>query len=186
MFFDNGYHIERRLLREDERKSLSNAVKILREKGLLRHNDGGVEKAFFAYGLPFTENALLGLLPTISELTSACLQPAYSYLRVYEHGAVLEKHVDRFACEISVSITVDTDRDWPLYLQDGSKTISAILNPGDGLIYRGIDIPHWRKAFEGEYHTQVFLHYVKTDGAYRHLKFDKRAGGILTPISSSE
>jgi len=48
------------------------------------------------------------------------------------------------------------------------------LSPGDGVIYKGTEIPHWRNEFTGDYYSQVFLHYVKADGKYKDNYRDKR------------
>ena len=91
------------------------------------------------------------------------LEPTYSYLRVYKNGDVLHKHTDRKACEYSVSLTLKRearDEIWPLYLET-DKTYETLLDEGDGLIYKGIENPHWRDKFEGERLAQVFLHYVR-------------------------
>ena len=47
--------------------------------------------------------------------------------------------------------------------------------PGDALLYRGIELPHWREAFDGDRMAQVFLHYVDRDGPHRDWAYDKRA-----------
>jgi hypothetical protein len=44
------------------------------------------------------------------------------------------------------------------------------------LIYRGIDIPHWRETYDGDRLAQVFLHYVDQNGPHNEWKFDKRPG----------
>ena len=52
------------------------------------------------------------------------------------------------------------------------------LEPGDGVIYRGCEVEHWREAFDaptGSWQTQVFLHYVDKNGPYGDFcKFDSR------------
>jgi hypothetical protein len=48
--------------------------------------------------------------------------------------------------------------------------------PGDMVVYRGIEIEHWREPFdaeEGSYQVQVFLHYVDANGGLKHLKYDQ-------------
>jgi hypothetical protein len=52
---------------------------------------------------------------------------------------------------------------------DGKK---VNLKPGDGVIYRGCEIEHWREAYEGDYHIQAFLHYVDANGKYANYKGD--------------
>jgi len=50
------------------------------------------------------------------------------------------------------------------------------LNPGDMLVYKGMDFEHWREEFQGENCGQVFLHYndVITDNSKQN-KYDGRA-----------
>jgi hypothetical protein len=45
---------------------------------------------------------------------------------------------------------------WSIFI-DGAE---VKMDPGDMIIYNGIDLPHWRKKFRGIYHTQVFFHYT--------------------------
>ena len=52
---------------------------------------------------------------------------------------------------------------------DGKK---INLKPGDGVIYKGHDIEHWREPYEGDYHMQVFLHYVDANGKFANHKGD--------------
>ena len=43
------------------------------------------------------------------------------------------------------------------------------MGEGDGVIYKGTDIEHWRETCagpEGYYSGQVFLHYVRKNGKY--------------------
>ena len=81
--------------------------------------------------------------------------------------------------------------DWPIYLSpnenvgapDGKKItpfsnakgIKVDLDPGDMLVYRGVELEHWREKFKGKECIQVFLHYNnrKTWGAKDNM-FDKR------------
>jgi hypothetical protein len=53
-------------------------------------------------------------------------------------------------------------------LQKGEDR-SVILHPGDGMIYKGCERPHWRETLpqeekDGLYYHQVFFHYVLCDG----------------------
>jgi hypothetical protein len=49
------------------------------------------------------------------------------------------------------------------------------LRPGDGMVYRGTEVRHWREAFAGTEATQLFLHYVDQEGPYGDWKFDRRS-----------
>ena len=89
----------------------------------------------------------------------------YYYDRFYNPGQELTKHADRDVCEISVTVHVSTnlegeDADWPIWVKtpdtytDETKASvlvpgenrAVILQPGDGMIYKGCERPHWRDA----------------------------------------
>ena len=56
-----------------------------------------------------------------------------------------------------------------------NKGIKVDLNPGDMLVYRGCDLEHWRKPFEGDDCVQVFLHYNEEGTFKPEDKFDGRS-----------
>jgi hypothetical protein len=176
MFEKDGYEVVRNLIPGRTRRQIEDSIRFLRTKGALKYDDGLVEKAFSAYGVPVTERLLQSLSPTISKLTGFPLYPTYSYLRLYLKGAVLPRHVDRASCEISVTLTISSEGTdpWPIFLDVNGRTVSVKLEPGDALIYRGQDLAHWRECFEGESQLQVFLHYVRQDGPYSRFRFDER------------
>jgi len=121
--------------------------------------------------------ALLGYLqPRMEEITGKRLYPTYSCLRVYKHGDTLPRHIDRPACEFSVTLCLgyDADYNWPIKVGDKDNPSALEIKPGDGVVYKGCDLPHWREAFEGVTHSQVFLHYVDADGPNAHCKLDGR------------
>lgn len=124
------------------------------------------------------ESILLHLQPAMEQATGLTLLPTYSYLRIYETGAVLAKHTDRHACEISASLTIgyDAPEPWPLRLESNGQPRSITLEPGDMLLYKGREIPHWREQFDGRYWIQAFFHYVDAAGELASYKFDGRAG----------
>jgi predicted 2-oxoglutarate/Fe(II)-dependent dioxygenase YbiX len=100
--------------------------------------------------------------------------PTYSYARVYKKGDVLAKHVDRDACEISLTIHLDGDEDWSIYIENPSgDKIPVTLKSGDALLYLGCTAPHWRESFTGNFYSQVFLHYVRSNDKKSYTYFDK-------------
>jgi hypothetical protein len=131
----------------------------------------------FAYGDFITDGLMAGLLPQIEKSSGLKLFPTYSYCRVYKHGDVLSRHTDRVSCEVSISICLGykPNKPWPFWIEGPKGPSSIILKPGDAVLYRGIECPHWREAFAGEYQAQIFLHYVDQNGPYADWKFDKRA-----------
>lgn len=117
------------------------------------------------------------------------LHETYYYDRFYFPGQELTKHVDRDACEISVSVHIGSNINTPWYfeLTDVSgKNIKINLNPGDGIVYKGCEICHWRSPMPGKkinrirkfigmkefYYHQIFFHYVLSDGHRVHCAFD--------------
>ena len=98
----------------------------------------------------------------MEKVTGLKLYPAYTYARIYKKGDELKRHKDRFSCEISTTMNLGGD-DWPIYLEPsgetGKKGIKVDLKPGDMLVYRGMELEHWREEFQGDNCAQVFLHY---------------------------
>lgn len=138
------------------------------------------------YGGPVLDGLLAEILPKAEFCTGLKLFPTYCYGRVYRHGDELKRHLDRAACEISVSLNLgqEPDEPWPLHLGLGDLDVPIALRPGDGLFYRGTLLPHWRNPFPGQSLTQVFLHYVDQNGPNRHEKFDRRAQ-LSTPLMTA-
>jgi hypothetical protein len=138
--------------------------------------DGTSSGAWSAPGDCFMDGLLMDLLPFAEEASRLKLFPTYSYFRVYSRGDVLEKHTDRPSCEISLSLCLgyEAERAWPLLVEGPAGVSSVELAPGDGLLYRGIECPHWREPMDGEQTAQVFLHYVDQNGPYAEWKYDKR------------
>ena len=119
------------------------------------------------------------LLPIMEKETNLKLKPIYSYTRIYLGGAELKKHVDRPSCEISASITLkyfyeDKNYKWPLFM--GNTPI--VIESGDGVIYKGCEIEHWRPIFNQpkEYwHHQLFIHYVDLNGPHKNIEEELEA-----------
>jgi hypothetical protein len=124
------------------------------------------------------ETLMLKCQPKMEKATGLKLHPAYTYARIYKKGDELKRHKDRFSCEISTTMNLAGDN-WPIYLEPsgekGMEGVKVNLKPGDMLVYRGIELEHWREKFKGEECVQVFLHYnnSKTKGAKDNM-FDKR------------
>ena len=124
------------------------------------------------------ETLMLKCQPIMEKTTGLKLYPAYTYARIYKKGDVLERHKDRFSCEISTTMNLGGDQ-WPIYLEpsgkEGLKGKAINLKPGDMLVYSGCQLEHWREKFKGKYCAQVFLHYnnKKTPGSKDNM-FDKR------------
>jgi hypothetical protein len=125
---------------------------------------------------PVMEELLHRLTPWIERLAGCPLHPTYAYFRVYRTADALPKHCDRAACEISVTLNLGyvAREAWPIFLRGAGDPVAVRLEPGDALLYRGIELLHWREPFEGEQCAQVFLHYVAQDGPHAHRRYNGR------------
>jgi hypothetical protein len=143
---------------------------------LLLTGDDQVPNTPAGYGDPAFDGLLEYLRSSVEKHSGLRLLPTYSYFRLYKRGDVLKRHRDRKACEISLSLNIGQRpaEPWPLCVESERESYSASLLPGDALLYRGIDLFHWREVYEGEALVQVFLHYVDRDGPHADKKFDGR------------
>tara|TARA_R100001015_G_C4612066_1_gene167545 strand:+ start:205 stop:891 length:687 start_codon:yes stop_codon:yes gene_type:complete len=160
--------------------------------------DPQVINTYSIYGDIAMETILEEIRPLMERVCERRLYETYSYARIYKRGDVLARHKDRFSCEISTTMNLGGDP-WPIYINPNPQAgyvygphtgvhkiqkymptndegVRVDLNPGDMLIYRGMDLEHWRDEFQGENCGQVFLHYndVVTDSSKQN-KYDGRA-----------
>ena len=125
-----------------------------------------------AYADTLMETLLEISCPTLEHVTGLKLYPTYSYFRVYKNGDILEPHFDRPACEISCTLLLGYQAQ--MHFKQGELSTTVDFSPGDAVVYRGMDVAHWREAFEGTYNAQVFLHFVDQNGPHAGERFDKR------------
>jgi hypothetical protein len=176
-FLTNKYKIVRNVINKEFLEYL-NLYFIFNEIKNPGRVDNQVPTAYSTYADPMTESILSNLKNKIEEETELELWPAYSFYRIYRTGDVLHPHKDRPSCEISATLCLyhsySNNFSWPIFV-DG-KQIN--LNIGDMLIYKGIEVTHWRNKFippsNTDYHIQTFLHYVQKNGEHREWKYDKR------------
>jgi hypothetical protein len=107
------------------------------------------------------------LWPRIESIVGEELLPTYSYARLYSNGDDLREHIDRPACEISLTLQLGRSHHyaWPIWM--GGQRVD--LAEGDGVLYKGCEIPHHRKTCEGPegyYSGQVFNHFVRKNGDF--------------------
>jgi hypothetical protein len=98
------------------------------------------------------------------------IKPSYVYLASYLSGAELKKHIDRAQCEFSVTLCLDFSPEpklatsWPIQLDTPKGTVTVYQALGDGLVYRGTKLPHYRSPLAvGHTSTSIFFHYVPAD-----------------------
>jgi Rps23 Pro-64 3,4-dihydroxylase Tpa1-like proline 4-hydroxylase len=136
--------------------------------------DDQIEQSHSKYNYIDFLELLCNATPEVGEFLGENVLPTYTYSRVYKRGAELIKHTDRDACEISLTVHLDGDKDWPIYIKNPKgETISLNLKSGDAMMYLGCDAEHWRDVYEGDRYVQVFLHYVRSRGDKGYAYFDK-------------
>ena len=116
------------------------------------------KNTFCLYGDAAFDLVAETLKPVFEKHVGKPLYTTYTYTRLYTPGDTLKKHTDRGSCEISATINLGGDP-WPIYMLSGKKKVEINLKPGDGLIYYGLELPHWRDAFKGKECSQLFVHY---------------------------
>jgi len=64
------------------------------------------------------------------------------------------------------------NEEWPIYLENKEQKIiyKGVTKPGDGVIYKGCKLPHWRNECNKKWTRQFFSHYSSDVG----LEFDKK------------
>lgn len=83
--------------------------------------------------------------PEVSKLIGETTLPTYTYARVYRNGDVLEKHIDRPECEVSLTVNLGGSEEWDIWIESGEggeKEVPISLKPGDALIYLGSEAHH--------------------------------------------
>ena len=108
----------------------------------------------------------------IAQVAGEPVKPSYVYLASYLAGAELKKHTDREQCEFSLTFALDfspepaRETPWPIRLETPRGEVTVHQALGDGLMYRGTRVPHYRDMLaEGKTSTSIFFHYVPADFA---------------------
>lgn len=169
----HGYLLVKGLLAPDLARVFYKTLLLMHWRGE-SFRDNHMPTSSAVTNIPLTDALLLELQPRIEAVAGAALVPTYSYARVYFHGDTMIRHVDRGACEVSVSINLGRDGGTGgLWFAPGTE---LRMDEGDGAIYLGCEASHWRERFTGQALGQVFLHYVRKDGPYARDYFDRIPG----------
>ena len=121
----------------------------------------------------YNDSLMSALLDTklsiVEKESNLKLFPTYAYWRYYVFGGTLKKHLDRPACEISITSCIKKYDDWPIVVEGTSFE----LEEGDAILYAGCDQEHYRPGiYKGKGMAQVFLHYVNKEGPFADHAYD--------------
>jgi hypothetical protein len=180
------------------------------ERGLIKYRNNRMDKfvhieeefqvngSLSRYNIPIYRELHYLVKNQLEQILDMDLYPSYYFDRFYFAGQKLDRHTDRPACEISVTLQVSSNRSepWPIWfeLPDGSEQYVS-MNDGDAVIYKGCEREHWRDPLPSQYnktqklirkirrlpddtyHHQLFLHYVDANGPFLHHAYD-----VLDPV----
>tara|TARA_R100001443_G_C3306095_1_gene166543 strand:+ start:49 stop:657 length:609 start_codon:yes stop_codon:yes gene_type:complete len=128
--------------------------------------DSEIPGAFVAYNPDLAKDLQYEKCDSISSIIGSKVLPTYCFARRYVKGNVLKIHTDRPACEISLTIHLNGDRSWPIWITTPKgNAVSVDLESGDAMVYLGSIAPHWREEYLGDSYSQVFFHYVREESS---------------------
>lgn len=170
-FWDRGYATIANLMNARQLAFARAAIGLSERSGRMVHRTGIVPQgALNEYSAPVALLMLRQCLPAVEASVGKELLPTYAFWRIYGHGAQLNRHFDREACEVSATITIDAEPHsaaWPIWFRDLSGNESSLALPaGSAALYQGMRVEHWREPYGGQRQCQIFLHYVVADGPY--------------------
>ena len=204
-YASNGYALVKRLLD----KKVTNAIlSVIAEE--LRPNHASIDRqyvfapvlnrpSFEKYGPEYTPLKFLvwGMTPIMEKLIKVPLDPSYNFFRIYRGGDVCKVHSDRPSCEHSMSLTLQYSdgKIWPFDIGldsdsgprqiradfDGAEFKALKMQPGDAVIYRGVETRHGRVSPNpNEWSAHIFFHWVERGGRYAESAFE--CGSSIEPV----
>ncbi len=155
-----------RLLHSDQRHAYAAYYRALVASGRWNMGDGQVTRRHGWHDEPMARFLHHQLTPFVSRVAGEPVKATYCYSSAYHGGAALPAHVDREQCEFTMSLLLDQSAElahdpWALWFAAPSGHRRVVLNPGEAVLFRGCDLPHWRDAAPAEHEqTMLLFHYV--------------------------
>ena len=169
---EQNFLVLRELIPPDEAKEIGKQFKENCET-IKFPGDTQAKNSHSVYNYKEALELLCNMTNDISKIIEEPVLPTYTYGRIYKENSVLKKHTDRPACEVSITLHLDGDHVWPIWIQNQKGRSHCIeLKSGDALLYLGCIAPHWRDEFDGSWYAQFFMHYVRSNGPAAECYFD--------------
>ena len=133
---DNNYlHIPNFISKEKANSLANQIIAFSKTIGNDMQHDPQAPNSLAKYNyLPFVK-VLVKKINEVSTILEEDVLPTYTYTRIYRHGEVLNRHRDRPACEISITLNLKKDNEWPIWFQKpNGEEISLELNQGDAVM----------------------------------------------------
>lgn len=170
LFQQRGYAPLPALIHPFHVAALRRYYRCLIRTGAFHLGDKQSHRRYVAYNEPVARFFHRQIAGRVAALAGLPVKPSYVYLASYLSGAELRKHTDRAQCEFSVTLCLDfspepvLETPWPIRLDTAEGPVTVYQALGDGLAYRGTQVPHSREALgEGQTSTSIFFHYVSED-----------------------
>ena len=139
-------------------------------RGAIRLGDEQSSRRYVAHNESVARFFHHQMTNAVSAIVGEIVKPSYVYFACYLSGAELRKHIDRPQCEFSVTLSLDFSPEpalatsWPIRLDTPAGAITVYQALGDGLVYRGTKVPHYRTRLAPDRtSTSIFFHYVPAD-----------------------
>jgi hypothetical protein len=169
-FRENGYVPLGRLIHPFNLAAMRRYYRHAIRCGDIRLGDEQSSRRYFAHNESVACFFHHQIANAVGAIAGEAIKPSYVYFGSYLSGAELKKHTDREQCEISVTLCVDFSPEpelatsWPIRLDTAEGPVKVYQALGDGLVYRGTRVPHYRHVLaEGRTSTSIFFHYVPAD-----------------------
>jgi hypothetical protein len=137
------------------------------DQGFVQFGDPEWPNRFFSGLDGLTYFFLRQLTPVIGEIVGEKVQPTFSYFASYHPGSELRAHRDRKQCHYAMSVFLDHPladdlTTWPIYLKppDAPEAVPISISLGDGLLYFGTEVLHYRPPLVDGHSTHWFLFWV--------------------------
>ena len=192
-YLQDKYVVLHRLLPPAQMKAMRRYYRQYVSHGFMPFGDDQVNRRYYQHNEPLAGFLHKTFAAVMSLVIGQEVIPSYVYAASYLENAVLDPHTDRPQCEFSMSFQIDYlpepenhlspwglfvwqpdfangepfsyfSQEFPAKSQDEDKNPAVYLTSGDGLIYKGCELIHYRYALpEGHQSTSLFFHYVPKD-----------------------
>ena len=128
---------------------------------------------------PHIDKMAVELKTYVEECFRKPMLPTYTCMRLYKKGDALPIHTDREACEYSLSVAIarsneNPDLPYTLFFKNPDGTeLGVSCDIGDGVFYKGMEIPHFRYPCPHDWYLAAFFHYVERGGEIYQSYYDK-------------
>lgn len=192
-FNRDKYVTFREMLPAAQMKALRRYYRHYVNQGFMPLGDQQVNRRFYQHNELLAGLIHKNLTKFMTLITGEEVIPSYVYAASYLENADLKPHLDRPQCEFSISLQIDYLPEaenqlspWGLFLREAEmsadgkflceseefpasreaedENTAVYLASGDGLIYKGRELVHYRYALsDGHRSTSLFFHYVPKD-----------------------